>query len=130
MSSILLPVCSSLPLFLGLHLQHTYRPLHADNALAAIGVQVISWIVNTTWGKHMNIPEALVVVLHIVAFLLLVGLLGHASATGIVQPNFTFTTFTGWSPSFGVALSVIYAVAVLFGFDCASHIGELVNMFC
>ena len=69
----------------------------------------------------MNIPEALVVVLHVVAFLLLVGLLASASASGIVSPNFTFTTFTGWSPNFGVALSVVYVVAVLMGFDCASH---------
>ena len=71
----------------------------------------------------MNVPETLVVVLHIVAFLLLVGLLAFANATGTVEPNFTFTTFTGWSPSFGTCLSVVYAVAVLAGFDCASHIG-------
>lgn len=98
------------------HVEYTFA--------AAICVQIISFVVNITWGKHMNIPETAVVILHIVAFLLLIGLLAFASATGTVSSNFTFTTFTGWSPSFGVALSVSYAVAVLSGFDCASHIAE------
>lgn len=90
---------------------------------AAIGIQVVSLIVNLTWGKHMNIPESLVVLFHFVAFFFLLGLLANASATGIVQPNLTFTSFTGWSPSFGVCLSIDYAVSVLIGFDCASHVG-------
>jgi len=94
--------------------------------IAAIGVQVLSCAVNLTWGKHMNVPEALVVVLHVVAFFLLIGLLAFANATGTVSANLSFTTETGWSPSFGVALSIFYAVAVLSGFDCASHIGKSV----
>ena len=77
-----------------------------------------------TWGKHMNYPEMFVVFLHIVAFLLLVGLLGWANATGTATADFSFTSFTGWSPDFGVLLNIVYGVSVLAGFDCASHIGE------
>lgn len=92
---------------------------------AAICMQVISFVVNITWGKHMNYPEMLVVVVHIVAFLLLIGLLSWANAAGIVYANLSFSSFTGWSADFGVALSILYAVSVLSGFDCASHIGKV-----
>lgn len=43
-----------------------------------MGMQVLSCAVNITWGKHMNVPETLVVIIHLVAFFLLVGVLGFA----------------------------------------------------
>lgn len=87
-------------------------------------VQAISCAVNITWGKHMNLAETLVVLLHLVAFVLLIAVLGVATTTGLVTPSFTFTSETGWSPGFGVCLSTLYAVGVLSGFDCASHLGK------
>lgn len=97
---------------------------HVRNTfIAAVCVLVFSGFVNVTWGKHKNIPEMLVLVVHVVAFLLLLSLLAFANATGTVEANFTFTTVTGWSPSFGV-LSVLYATNSITGFDCAAHIGK------
>ncbi len=91
--------------------------------VAAISVQVLACLVNVTWGKHMNVPETLVLVVHIVAFLLLLSLLAFAHATGTVTSDFTFSSATGWSPSFGALLGVLYATNSLAGFDCAAHIG-------
>ncbi|KAK3112829.1 hypothetical protein LTR53_010483 [Teratosphaeriaceae sp. CCFEE 6253] len=92
--------------------------------VAAICVQLLACAVNVTWGKHMNVPETLVLVVHVVAFLLLLSLLAFASSTGTVSSNFTVTSETGWSPGFGVALSILYATNSLAGFDCAAHIAE------
>lgn len=72
----------------------------------------------------MNIPETLVLVVHFVAFLLLLSLLSHASATNVVSANFHISSETGWSPSFGVLLSTLYATNSLAGFDCAAHVGK------
>ncbi|KAK5716978.1 hypothetical protein LTR17_016195 [Elasticomyces elasticus] len=91
--------------------------------VAAICVQLLACAVNITWGKHMNVPETLVLVVHVVAFLLLLSLLAFASSTGTTESNFTITSETGWSPSFGVLLSVLYATNSLAGFDCAAHVG-------
>lgn len=90
---------------------------------AAACVMVASCVVNITWGRHMNIPETFVLVVHFVAFILLLSLLCDASAKGIVSANFTVTSATGWSPNFGVLLSTLYATNSLAGFDCAAHIG-------
>lgn len=91
--------------------------------VAAICVQIFACLVNITWGKHMNIPETLVLVVHIVAFLLLLSLLAFAHSTGTVTSDFTFSSATGWSPNFGALLGVLYATNSLAGFDCAAHIG-------
>lgn len=59
------------------------------------------------------------------AFFLLVGILGFAISTHTVTSNLTISTDdTGWSPGFGVLLSILYATNSLAGFDCASHIAE------
>ncbi|KAK5173804.1 uncharacterized protein LTR77_002485 [Saxophila tyrrhenica] len=92
--------------------------------VAAVCVQLFALLVNVTWGKHMNLPETLVLVVHIVAFLLLLSLLAFAHSTGTVTSDFTITSATGWSPSFAALLSVLYATNSLAGFDCAAHIAE------
>jgi amino acid transporter len=92
--------------------------------LTAAGIQLISIIVNLTWGKHMNIPETLIIVIHFVAFLLFISMLAFAVGTGTVSPNFSFFSFTGWSPGFGVVLGLVYVVGVFSGFDSVSHLGQ------
>lgn len=72
----------------------------------------------------MNYPETLVVIVHIVAFLLLVGLLSFANASGTLTPSFTFSSQVGWPKGFAVCLSIQYIVAVFAGFDCAAHVAE------
>ena len=98
--------------------------------MAAICVQVFACLVNITWGKHMNVPETLVLVVHIVAFLLLLSLLAFAHSTGTVTSDFTFSSATGWSPNFGALLGVLYATNSLAGFDCAAHIGTFRRLWC
>ena len=92
--------------------------------LVAALMQLIALAVNVSWGKHMNIVETISIVLHLVALLMLTALLIFARATNTVGSNFTFSSDTGWSPSFGVVLDVVYATTVLSGFDCASHLAE------
>jgi amino acid transporter len=92
--------------------------------ITAVVMQVISVVVNVTWGKHMNIPETLIIVIHVVAFLLLVGMLAFGIGTGTVSPDFSFFTFTGWSPAFGTVLGITYVVGVFSGFDSVSHLSK------
>jgi choline transport protein len=92
--------------------------------LIAALMQIIALVVNVTWGKHMNTVETLSIILHLVAILLLTALLIFARATNTVTTNFSITSDTGWSPSFGVVLDIVYAATVLTGFDCASHLAE------
>ena len=108
---------------------HTGEYYTRNTFIAAVCVQVFACIVNITWGKHMNIPEMLVLVIHVVAFLLLLSLLAFASANGIVTAHLSFSSVTGWSPSFGALLSMLYATNSIAGFDCAAHIGRCTHDF-
>ena len=92
--------------------------------LVACCMQLVALAINVSWGKHMNVVETLSIILHLVGLLLLTALLIFARATGTVSTNFSFSSATGWSPSFGVALDVVYATTVISGFDCASHLAE------
>ncbi|KAK3712082.1 hypothetical protein LTR37_009173 [Vermiconidia calcicola] len=91
---------------------------------AAVVMQVISLVINLTWGKHMNVPETLILVVHFVAYLLIVSMLAFGVGTGTVSPNFEFFSQTGWSPSFGSVLGISYVVGVFSGFDSVSHLVE------
>lgn len=93
---------------------------------AAVVMQVISLVINLTWGKHMNVPETLILVVHFVAYLLIVSMLAFGVGTGTVSPNFEFFSQTGWSPSFGSVLGISYVVGVFSGFDSVSHLGKVI----
>lgn len=92
--------------------------------LIACCMQLVALIINVSWGKHMNAVESLSIILHLVGFLLLLVLLIYARAIGVVSTSFTFSSVTGWSANFGIALDVVYATTVISGFDCASHLAE------
>lgn len=92
--------------------------------IIAVCMQLVSLAVNISWGKHMNVVETISIVLHLVGILTLMALLIFARATDVVQSDFSFSSITGWTASFGVALDVVYAATVLCGFDCASHLAE------
>ena len=94
--------------------------------VTAVVMQVISLVVNLTWGKHMNVPETLILVVHFVAYLLIVSMLAFGVGTGTVSPNFEFFSQTGWSPSFGSVLGISYVVGVFSGFDSVSHLGKVI----
>jgi len=86
-------------------------------------VLVFACAMNLTWGKHMNVLEALVLVVQFAAFFLVVVLLAMASGTHTLTANFTFESLTGWSKWVGILLGFSYCTGVLGGFDCATHLG-------
>ncbi|KAK3631706.1 hypothetical protein LTR22_020944 [Elasticomyces elasticus] len=73
--------------------------------------------VNLSWGKHMNVFEALVLVVQSAAFFLVVVILGMASGTHNLSASFTFDSFTVYPRWIGVLLGFSY-VAILVTF-CA-----------
>lgn len=79
--------------------------------------------VNLSWGKHMNVLEALVILVQFGAFFLVLVLLAFASGTGTLTASLTFTTSTGWPNWVGAMLALCYCTGVLGGFDCATHLG-------
>ncbi|KAK5115016.1 hypothetical protein LTR85_010054 [Meristemomyces frigidus] len=84
----------------------------------------VACAVNLTWGKHMNVLEALVLVVQFAAFFLVVVLLAMASGTHTLTGDFSFVTLTGWSRWVGGLLGFCYCTGVLGGFDCATHLAE------
>ena len=90
----------------------------------AVCVLIIACAANLTWGKHMNILEALVLVVQFTTFFLILVILGMASGTHTLTSSFTFETTTGWPNWAGALLGLSYCTGVLGGFDCATHLCE------
>ncbi|KAK5164304.1 uncharacterized protein LTR77_009999 [Saxophila tyrrhenica] len=78
------------------------------------------------FDKHMNIPETLIIVIHVVAHLLIISTLAVGVGSGTVTLNFEFFTQTRWSASFGSVIGISYVVGVFSGFDSVSNLGKLI----
>ena len=92
--------------------------------LPTVCMLFIACVVNLTWGKHMNVLEALVLVVQFSAFFLVLVILAMASGTGTLTAGFTFETTTDYPRWLGAMLGFCYCVGVLGGFDCATHLGK------